>query len=77
MRKYKNNKLKWIKCDCCGDKVKSKDCESKDFITIKHHFGYGSYYDTMKLDVDLCEECLFDMLNDNDVDYRLTEELYD
>ena len=83
MKKYKKNscgnmELKSIECDACGYKVKGKELyEDKDFISIVHHFGYGSKYDTDKLYVDLCEDCLMQMFDEFNVNYTLQSEIYD
>lgn len=52
-----------IICDCCGKEEKGKNIEySTSINNIKHSFGYGSKFDLEELDIDICDECLVDIL---------------
>ena len=47
-------------CDKCG--VKSEDGFDPYIQTIHIDWGYGSKFDTELWEIDLCQECLIDIL---------------
>ena len=63
--------IKSITCDKC----QTTSTDLGNFIQVNHDFGYGSDHDTENLSFDLCEKCIFDILNGESVSYRLTDSL--
>ena len=54
-------------CDGCN---KEQDTLNDDFFTLNHQFGYGSPKDGEILEANICEECLFLMLDEAKINYR-------
>lgn len=77
MREYKIEattvkNLTGLECDKCKAKEIIYELGTDYVAEFSHRFGYGSKHDMKKLDFDLCEKCLFEMLKENDVKYRIT-----
>ena len=49
--------LKRIVCDCCGKVINGETCGS-DITDFSITFGYGSKFDMMKWELDVCDDCL-------------------
>lgn len=43
-------------CNKCGKEIDKMDLECNPF-SLYHNFGYGSDYDTLVLNIDLCSSC--------------------
>ena len=76
MREYKTEtkeikELSGLECDKCGAKEIIYELGTSYVAEFTHRFGYGSEHDQKKLDFDLCDKCLFELLNENEVKYRL------
>lgn len=52
--------IKGISCDCCGKKVTGSEVDilSSDITEFFIDFGYGSKYDTDRIEVDVCDKCI-------------------
>jgi len=57
-----------IVCDRCGKIYKAMQ---DDFFSLDHQFGYGSKRDGDVIHADLCEHCLFEMLDEHNVKYQI------
>ena len=78
MKKFKIKKieqeiLKKTICDRCGQTHSANDWYGPEILSFKQNFGYGSKYDQDVIDFDLCEECLFSILVNSGVDYRMKD----
>jgi len=58
-----------IICDKCGAKENIQDCNGTYIASFHHRFGFLSKRDMGSISFDLCEECLFNMLNEFKVQY--------
>ena len=70
MNEYKNVK-KTVKekqvvaiiCDCCKKKIKITDIEIQEMLRWENWCGYGSIFgDGNKIKIDLCQECVKNLL---------------
>ena len=76
MKKFKKKRVQQevlvkTTCDRCGKVKKEGDWHTPDLLSFRQSFGYGSDYDQDEISFDLCEKCLFEMLKDSGVKYRL------
>jgi len=62
-----------IVCDRCGAKENTKDMTGTDVASFQHTFGYLSKRDTDKINFDLCENCLIEILDKSGVKYSYIE----
>ncbi len=72
--KIQEQKLKKVVCDVCGY-VEDQSSENwflhdRDMISIDHNFGFGGNRDGGNLKVDICENCLFELMKENSIKYR-------
>lgn len=61
MRTYKQKTIKaldTVYCDICGATI------GPDFATLEAVWGYGSANDGTKFDIELCEKCFYETLNE-------------
>jgi hypothetical protein len=66
MRTFKEKKIKAVDdvcCDACGKSTTNYDYVGPDYATLESCWGYGSYHDGSKYNIDLCETCFFDVIN--------------
>jgi hypothetical protein len=52
-----------IHCDSCGKSTTNYSDIGPDYATLESCWGYGSYHDGNKYNIDLCETCFFDVIN--------------
>jgi hypothetical protein len=76
MKKFKKKKveqevLEQTTCDRCGKFKLEEDWFTKDIMSFSYSFGYGSTHDQDEISFDLCEDCLFEILTDSGVNYRM------
>lgn len=50
-------------CDTCGKSTTINTNIGPDYATLESCWGYGSYHDGSKYNIDLCETCFFDVIN--------------
>jgi NMD protein affecting ribosome stability and mRNA decay len=55
-----------ITCDRC--KAVLEDYEQP--VKIRHSFGYGTEYDQSRVEFELCEKCLIEILKKEQIDYH-------
>ncbi|MEI6893720.1 MAG: hypothetical protein V5789_03615 [Colwellia sp.] len=62
-KKVTTQELTSVVCDGCGLQANADgDYEFQEFISIKHHCGYGSIHgDGKQIGIDLCQQCFADM----------------
>lgn len=69
-----------ITCDICKTtfELKSTKLDLAEFIHISHEFGYGSKFfsDGAKLEMDICEECMFTIVKSNNIKLK-KESMYE
>jgi hypothetical protein len=66
MKTFKETKIKKIDdvhCDACGKSTTNDTNVGPDYATLESCWGYGSKDDGSKYDIDLCEECFFEVLS--------------
>jgi len=66
MRTWKTKTTKVVddvNCDCCGKSTTNYSDIGPDYATLESCWGYGSSNDGSKYNIDLCEECFFEVLN--------------
>ncbi len=63
--------LDTIVCDRCGAKEKMQDLSGTYVASFRHTFGYLSTKDESRIDFDLCEKCLDEVLTKENINYRL------
>ncbi len=56
-----------IICDRCQREIK----DFEEFLKIRHEFGYGTPNDGDYLESEICEDCLNEILRNNNITYRL------
>ncbi len=61
-------------CDKCGQEEEIGKLDTEYVIEFSHTFGYGSEHDFDKINFDLCEKCLFNLLSENGIKYRMKSE---
>jgi len=71
---YKTKVIDEIICNKCGKKTTLKN-EFPLMHHFKTYFFYGSSYDGLTLDFDLCENCLFDFTNSFKIKVKPYDEL--
>jgi len=64
--------VKEIVCDRCSTVMDYQDLSGNYVASFKHNFGYPSKYDNDEISFDLCEKCLFEMLEAAGVNYTIT-----
>jgi hypothetical protein len=52
-----------VHCDCCGKSTTNYSDVGPDYATLESCWGYGSKDDGSKYNIDLCEECFFEILS--------------
>jgi hypothetical protein len=52
-----------VNCDACGKSTTINTNVGPDYATLESCWGYGSKDDGSKYNIDLCEECFFDVLS--------------
>jgi len=52
-----------VYCDACGKSTTINTNIGPDYATLESCWGYGSYHDGSKYDIELCETCFFDVIN--------------
>ena len=65
MKTYKKKLTKVIDqilCDCCGQSTTNIEQIGPDYATLESCWGYGSPNDGVKYDIQLCENCFYDIL---------------
>jgi hypothetical protein len=65
MKTYKKKTVKVIDqvlCDCCGQSTTNIEQIGPDYATLESCWGYGSPNDGVKYDIQLCENCFYDIL---------------
>ena len=60
--------VKEILCDLCGNKTRilrddSFGIDQFSFATISFDGGYGSHHDMSRIRLEICETCLFEIVN--------------
>jgi hypothetical protein len=74
-REYKERVPKSTICDLCGKEVIHPNKESAgdvgNIIHIGKVFGYGSEFDGMLLEMDICEKCFIEKIGGLMVDNHL------
>jgi hypothetical protein len=66
MRTWKTKTTKVVDdvhCDACGKSTTNNTNIGPDYATLESCWGYGSVNDGSKYNIDLCEECFFEVLN--------------
>lgn len=66
MKTFKETKIKTVddvRCDACGKSTTNDTNIGPDYATLESCWGYGSYHDGSKYNIDLCETCFFDVIN--------------
>ena len=66
MRTWKTKTTKVVddvSCDACGKSTTNYSDVGPDYATLESCWGYGSSNDGSKYNIDLCEECFFEVLN--------------
>lgn len=59
-------------CDKCLAEEDIKEFKVQPYIAeFSHSFGFGSKNDLSLLEFDLCEDCLFEILEKNNINYKL------
>jgi len=61
-----------IMCDKCEDIIDVLDFD-EEAVHFEHTFGFGSKNDGTLIRFDLCESCLFDLLDNGNVNYELID----
>lgn len=71
INKIQQNNPQWvvesITCDKCKKKVLAKDYEEfQEFVSIRHETGYGNntFGDDLRIEVDLCQKCFYELFKD-------------
>lgn len=59
-------------CDKCGV-VSVNENMDEDIISFSASFGYPSERDQERVDFDLCDKCLMDILDSNGVKYKYSK----
>lgn len=65
MKTYKKKTVKVVDqvlCDCCGQSTTNIEQIGPDYATLESCWGYGSPNDGVKYDIQLCENCFYDIL---------------
>lgn len=65
MKTYKKKTIKAIDkvyCDCCGKSTTNIEQVGPDFATLECCWGYGSPNDGTQFEIELCEECFYEVL---------------
>lgn len=73
-KKIVQNVLTKVVCDACK---KSLDLEFQPYTTINHKFVFSSDIDGMTVEIDLCEDCLVDLMETVGVEAQSRGTLYD
>lgn len=73
--KIDKEELKKVTCDICGY-IEDRDPKNwllydRDMISIDHDFCYGSSRDGSNLKVDICEDCLFEIIAEKNINHQL------
>jgi hypothetical protein len=66
MRTWKTKTTKVVddvSCDACGKSTTNYSDVGPDYATLESCWGYGSSNDGSKYNIDLCEECFFEILS--------------
>ena len=66
MKTWKKKSVKVVddvRCDCCGASTTNISFIGPDYATLESCWGYGSKHDGSKYNIDLCENCFFEVLN--------------
>ncbi len=66
MRTWKEKTTKVIddvNCDACGKSTTNYKDVGPNYATLESCWGYGSKDDGNKYNIDLCEECFFEVLS--------------
>lgn len=76
MKEYKDRETTMrevvlVACDRCGATEPVKSFDGVDVASFKHTFGFLSKKDGSKVEFDLCEKCLDEILDKEKIDYRL------
>lgn len=70
-RQKEEKLLSKLICDRCGNEEIILQLDTSYLIEFDHHFGFGSKYDMEKIEFDICETCLFEVLKKENIKYRL------
>jgi hypothetical protein len=65
VKTYKKKTVKVVDqvlCDCCGQSTTNIEQIGPDYATLESCWGYGSPNDGVKYDIQLCENCFYDIL---------------
>jgi hypothetical protein len=52
-----------VSCDICGKSTTNNTNVGPDYATLESCWGYGSKHDGSKYDIELCENCFFEVLD--------------
>jgi len=52
-----------VSCDICGKSTTNNTNIGPDYATLESCWGYGSKHDGSKYDIELCENCFFEVLD--------------
>jgi hypothetical protein len=52
-----------VHCDVCGKSTTNFVDVGPDYATLESCWGYGSKHDGSKYNIELCENCFFEILN--------------
>lgn len=66
MKTFKDKTIKVIDdvhCDACGKSTTNYINVGPDYASIESCWGYGSKNDGTKYNIELCENCFFEVLN--------------
>jgi hypothetical protein len=66
MRTFKDKTIQVVddvNCDACGKSTTNNTNIGPDYAILESCWGYGSKDDGTKYNIDLCEECFFEVLS--------------
>lgn len=66
MKTFKEKTIKVVddvRCDSCGASTTNNIISGPDYATLEGCWGYGSKNDGTKYDIELCENCFFEVLD--------------